>query len=153
MVYDSGDALERITAYGRTFAFIGLERHSGIVAYDSSNPQRPAFAGYALNRDCSAEVSSPAAGDLGPEGLHFIAPCDSPSAEPVLVVGNEVSGSTNLYRLVRAAEKGGPLPCASVGNQTRHCSISDSPGKVALRSARRRCSEAAGTTPPRRRHA
>ena len=40
------------------------------------------------------------AGDLGPEGLCFIAADESPVGEPLLVVGNEVSGSTTIYRVV-----------------------------------------------------
>jgi len=40
-----------------------------------------------------------AAGDLGPEGIIFIAPEDSPTAQPLVVVGNEVSGTTTAYRV------------------------------------------------------
>ena len=40
------------------------------------------------------------AGDLGPESIVFIAAADSPLAGvPLLVVGNEISGSTTVYRL------------------------------------------------------
>jgi hypothetical protein len=38
-------------------------------------------------------------GDLGPEGLHFIAAKDSPNGKPLLLVGNEVSGSTAVIQL------------------------------------------------------
>ena len=38
-------------------------------------------------------------GDVGPEGLIFIAAKDSPNAQPLLVVGNEVSGSTAVYQI------------------------------------------------------
>jgi hypothetical protein len=37
------------------------------------------------------------AGDLGPEGVAFITAEDSPNGQPMLVVGNEISGTTTLY--------------------------------------------------------
>ncbi|WP_180024220.1 hypothetical protein [Acinetobacter sp. YH1901134] len=38
-------------------------------------------------------------GYVGPEGLIFIAAKDSPNAQPLLVVGNEVNGSTAVYQI------------------------------------------------------
>ena len=38
-------------------------------------------------------------GDLGPEGLVFVPAKDSPNGKPLLVVGNEVSGTTAVYQL------------------------------------------------------
>jgi hypothetical protein len=41
-----------------------------------------------------------AALDLGPEGLSFVAAEDSPNGRPLLIVGNEISGSTTVYEVV-----------------------------------------------------
>ena len=41
-----------------------------------------------------------ATGDLGPEGIHFVPAPRSPNREPLLIVGNEVSGTTAIYRVV-----------------------------------------------------
>ncbi|MGF2734192.1 choice-of-anchor I family protein [Marinobacter sp. DUT-1] len=82
---------------GRSYAFIGLERVGGIMVYDVTDPGQGVFAGYFNNRDFTAEVTSAAAGDLGPEGLAFIAAQDSPNGQPMLAVGNEVSGTTTLW--------------------------------------------------------
>jgi hypothetical protein len=85
---------------GRRYAFIGLERDSGIAAYDITTPSAPVFADYVSNRDFSvADLTTPEAGDLGPEGLLFIAGDNSPTREPLLVVSNEISGTVTTYEL------------------------------------------------------
>jgi hypothetical protein len=90
--------------FGRTYAFIGLERIGGIMVYDVTQPAAPEFATYLNHRDF-APVIDPAnfsaAKDLGPEGLLFIRPEDSPDGTPLLVVSNEVSGTTTLVRISR----------------------------------------------------
>ncbi len=84
---------------GMTIAFVGLERIGGIMAYDITNPASPSFLSYANNRTFEVPADSPAAGDLGPEGLAFIKADDSPTGKPLLVVGNEVSGTTTIYEI------------------------------------------------------
>jgi hypothetical protein len=86
---------------GRTFAFIGLERIGGIMVYDVTNPQSARFVQYINSRDFSKDPESELAlvGDLGPEGLAFITAEDSPNGAPLLVVGNEVSGTTTVYQV------------------------------------------------------
>ena len=93
-------------AYGeiddRAYAFIGLERMGGFLVYDISDVTAPAFVTYVNNRDLDADPESGTAGDLGPESIVFIAAADSPEpGTPMLAVGNEISGSTTLYRLGR----------------------------------------------------
>lgn len=82
----------------KTFAFIGLERMSGIMVYDISTPNKPKFIEYFTTRNF-IETETAKQGDLGPEGLIFIAAKDSPNGKPLLVVGNEVSGSTAVYQV------------------------------------------------------
>ncbi|EDM47351.1 choice-of-anchor I family protein [Marinobacter algicola] len=100
---DKGPEPEAVTVgtiNGQTFAFIGLERVGGIMVYNVTNPQNPEFVQYLNNRDFSAsqtDLENGMAGDLGPEGLAFIAADDSPNGKPMLAVGNEVSGTTTLY--------------------------------------------------------
>jgi len=126
-VWDSDDALERLTAslpmvsfnasndsddfdnrsdnkgpepegvvlgrLGRkTFAFAGLERVGGVVVYDVSNPYAPQFVTYVNTRNGIS-------GDLGPEGVTFVSARQAPGGEPLLIVGNEISGTTAIFRI------------------------------------------------------
>lgn len=84
---------------GVNYGFVGLERVGGIAMYDLSVPTAPAFITYINNRNFSADAETAAAGDLGPEGLQFIAAADSPTLIPMLAVGNEVSGTTTLFEI------------------------------------------------------
>ena len=77
---------------GKTFAFIGLERIGGVMVYDVSNPAAPGFVTYFTSR-------SGVSGDRGPEGLSFIPSHKSPNGKPLIVVGNEVSGTTAILQV------------------------------------------------------
>lgn len=84
---------------GRSYAFIGLERMGGIMVYDVTNPEAPSFVQYFNDRDFSADVEQPGTGDYGPEGMKFVAAAGSPNGEPLLLVGNEISGTTAIYQI------------------------------------------------------
>ena len=92
-----GLAIGRID--GQTYAFIGLERVGGIMVYNVTNPYAPTFVQYINNRNFAGDAAAGTAGDLGPEGLLFINAVDSPIGAPLLVVGNEVSGTTTIFRI------------------------------------------------------
>ncbi|GGH48739.1 choice-of-anchor I family protein [Microbacterium album] len=89
----------------RTYAFIGFERVGGIIVYDITDPRDAQYVTYVNNRDFSVrgDLNDPAtlsaAGDLGPEGVAFIPAAQSPTGEPLLAVGNEVSGTTTLFAI------------------------------------------------------
>jgi hypothetical protein len=74
------------------YAFIGLERVGGVMVYDVSNPTRPVYETYINTRNG-------ATGDLGPEGMHFVPADKSPNGKPLLVIGNEISGTTAVYQI------------------------------------------------------
>lgn len=96
---------------GRTYAFMALERISGIIVYDITDPFDVSFVTYINPRDFTVETCfdtngdgdcdapNPAAGDLGPEGIAFIPADQSPIRKPLLAVGNEVSGTTTLLQI------------------------------------------------------
>lgn len=76
----------------KTFAFIGLERVGGVMVYDVTNPTTPIYMTYLNTR-------TGATGDAGPEGLALIKAADSPNGKPLLVVGNETSGTTAVFQV------------------------------------------------------
>lgn len=87
----------------KTFAFIGLERMGGVLVYDITNPVAPVRVDYLNTREEwvteEPDTILPAVGDLGPEGLTFVSAAKSPNGKPLLIVGNEVSGSTTVMQL------------------------------------------------------
>lgn len=87
---------------GHTYAFIGLERMGGIMVYEITNPSEPKFIQYLNNRDVTVDndtLEAGGAGDLGPEGFKFVEADKSPTGAPMLIVGNEVSGTTTFYNI------------------------------------------------------
>jgi len=115
--HDEGDAMDsRSDAKGpepegltigqigdKHFLFLGLERMGGVLVYDITDPTAPLYQDYLNSRE-TWDVDPDAGnlegyGDLGPEGLVFIPAADSANGKALLVVGNEVSGSTAIYEV------------------------------------------------------
>jgi len=116
IVFDSGDAIERIVAAGitggtfddtrsdnkgpepegvsvmtikgRTYAFVGLERSNATLIFDVTVPTHVTYAGVAAF-----------SGDLSPEGILTLPAAASPNGNPLLVVSNEVSNTVTIYEL------------------------------------------------------
>jgi DNA-binding beta-propeller fold protein YncE len=82
-----------VGTFGRkTYAFIGLERVGGVMVYDVSTPAAPTFVTYLNTR-------TGLTGDRGPEGLTLIKADESPNGKPLLIVGNEISGTTAVLQI------------------------------------------------------
>ncbi|NTS76052.1 collagen-like protein [Catenovulum sp. SM1970] len=79
----------------RTYAFVGLERMSGVLVYDVTNPFSAQFVEYFHNRGTveGADIT----GDLAPEGMKFIEATDTSPA--MLIIGNEISGSVAVWEI------------------------------------------------------
>ncbi|MDC9499214.1 MULTISPECIES: choice-of-anchor I family protein [unclassified Pseudoalteromonas] len=91
------EALTIGTIDERTFAFIGLERMGGIMVYDITNPYDVQFEDYFYNRGVieGADIT----GDLAPEGMVFVPAEQSATGEPLLIIGNEISGSIAVWQI------------------------------------------------------
>ncbi|WP_053364550.1 choice-of-anchor I family protein [Bacillus sp. FJAT-27251] len=77
------------------YAFVGLERIGGVMTYNITNPEKAQFANYFNSRDFSQAI----AGDVSPEGLEFIDAASSPTKKPLVLVGNEVSGTVSVNEI------------------------------------------------------
>ncbi|MFF9924423.1 choice-of-anchor I family protein [Micrococcus luteus] len=89
------------TIQGRTYAFVGLERIGGVMVFDITDPRNATYVDYVNDRDWDAAGDDAAAGlgDMGAEGLTFVPADESPSGTALLIVANEVSGSTTVYEV------------------------------------------------------
>ena len=78
---------------GRQYAFLGLERHSGVVAYDLSD---------VAGRASIAALVHARPVDRGPEGIAFVPAADSPSGVPLLLVTNETTSTIGVWQVTPA---------------------------------------------------
>jgi hypothetical protein len=93
------EGLALATLRGRRYLFLGLERMSGVMVYDLTDPLKPVFVDYVHHRIFEGSPQAGSGGDHGPEGF-IVIPADTDSeSDPMLAVANEVSGSTTLYRI------------------------------------------------------
>ena len=103
---------------GRTYAFIAQVRAGDLFVYDITNPFNTAFVTHYNNRDFNIDyemdddLDNPCdvnegmdctninlVGDLGPESIKFVSAEDSPTDKPLLIIGNEVSGTVTVYQV------------------------------------------------------
>ena len=88
---------------GKWYAFVLIERVGGILVYDVTDPYNAACVQYINRRDFSVDpeegTKNGTVGDLGPEGVVFISAEESPNGQPLLVVCNEVSGTTTIFAI------------------------------------------------------
>jgi hypothetical protein len=91
---------------GRPYAFVGLERIGGFMVFDVSEPKAPRFIDYINHRNPAVTPGLNNGSDYGPEGLLFIDANDNPLKVPLVVVANEVSGTTTVFSIdVQAAKE------------------------------------------------
>ena len=101
----------------RYYAFVALERQGGVMVYDITDPTNGQFEAYvnlALDEHAAGgDHSSPGTKDVSPEGVKFVSASDSPTSKPLVLVSNELSGTTTIYE-VTGSEIDAELIAASV---------------------------------------
>ncbi len=83
---------------GRLYAFIGLERDSGVMIYDITTPAQSFFVNY-IPGNFVDHVGPGEVAAHGPEVIKFIPASESQSGLPQIAVSYEISGTTLLYDL------------------------------------------------------
>ncbi|MDD3444255.1 MAG: choice-of-anchor I family protein [Zavarzinia sp.] len=78
------------TIDGQIYAFIGLERDSGIMIYNVTTPSDATFVTY---------IDGLSLDQVSPETLQIVSAEDSPTHKPLLITANEISGTTAIYEL------------------------------------------------------
>lgn len=76
---------------GRTYAFVTLERTSGIMVYDITDPANATYVNYINSRDFSEDVKD----DVSVEGMSFVPAVDSATGQALLLAACEVSGTAD----------------------------------------------------------
>jgi predicted extracellular nuclease/2',3'-cyclic-nucleotide 2'-phosphodiesterase (5'-nucleotidase family) len=99
---------------GRQYAFIGLERDSGIMIYDVTTPAEAFFVDYIPPKF----VDSTPDGEVArhsPEVVTFIAAEDSTTGNAQIAVAYEISGTTVVFDLVPADDAEGDGDAGDAG--------------------------------------
>lgn len=84
---------------GATYLFLTLERTSAVMIFDISDPHMPEYVETVSHRQIHGDAEALTAGDIAPEHVIFVPAADSANGAPMLIVMNEVSGTTSTYRL------------------------------------------------------
>ena len=87
------------TIGGTPYLFVALERIGGVMMYDVTDPAAPVFLQYLNTANVAGNLLNGTAGDVSPEGLHFVDAAEAPDGVPLLLVANEVSGTTAVIEI------------------------------------------------------
>ena len=88
---DKGAEPESVTTLkigNSTLLFVGLERSGGVLVYDITNPNSPAYLNWLFD-----------ATDIAPEGLIAISKDNSPTGNALVIITNEVSNTVAIYEM------------------------------------------------------
>lgn len=91
------------TAYGKKWMVVGLERDSGVMLYDVTDPAAPQFVDYENTSVPTGNLlngkTDGSAGDISPEGITFVGPNESPTGTALVLVAYELSGTVGIFEI------------------------------------------------------
>lgn len=82
------EAVKTLKVGNETMLFVGLERTSGILVYNITNPLNPEFITWLYD-----------AQDIAPEGIITVDKADSPTGNYLMIATNEVSSTIAIYEI------------------------------------------------------
>lgn len=139
------------TAYGKKWMVVGLERDSGVMLYDVTDPTAPQFVDYENTSVPTGNLltgkTDGAAGDISPEGITFVSPNESPTGNALVLVAYELSGTVGIFE-IPARAPGAPTKLkVTLGAKTIKVSYVASPkvGWAGEPQYKVRCGSATGT--------
>lgn len=85
-------------AYGKVganhYVFVGMERQGAILMFNVNDPSAPVFV---------TSINNAEDGLAAPESITFISATNSPTGNPLLLIGYEVGGKIGVYSLTDSA--------------------------------------------------
>lgn len=94
---DKGPEPEALT-YGQVgsnhYVFVGMERQGAILMFNVNDPANPVFV---------TSINNVADGLVAPESIAFVSAANSPTGNPLLLIGYEVGGKVAVYNLTDSA--------------------------------------------------
>ena len=109
---------------GRTYAFIALERISGIMVYDITDPANAKFVNYINSREFDDTIK----GDVSPEGLCFVSASDNKTGNALLLAACEVSGTLAVYEMTAPSKGGSSSSGSSSGSGVYPVAVNQTAG-------------------------
>lgn len=91
------------SAYGKKWMALALERDSGVLLYDVTDPLNPEMVDYentsVITGNILTSKTNGAAGDVSPEGVTFVSPLESPTGAALFIVSYELSGTVAIFEI------------------------------------------------------
>lgn len=88
------EALAHAKIGANDYVFVGMERQGAILIFNVNDPADPAFV---------TSINNLTDGLAAPESISVVSAADSPTGNPLLLIGYEVGGKIGVYSLTNSA--------------------------------------------------
>jgi hypothetical protein len=88
------EALAHAKIGANDYVFVGMERQGAILMFNVNDPANPAFV---------TSINNLTDGLAAPESISVVSAADSPTGNPLLIIGYEIGGKIGVYSLTDSA--------------------------------------------------